>query len=71
MREHEKRQRTDVEPEAVGADRGKAQEDLSEEGLYDGQDGEIDREMQSAVSGEAVKEGAFPGERQHEEHRER
>ena len=71
MREHEKRQRTDVEPEAVGADRGKAQEDLPEEGAHDGQCGEINREIQGAVSGEVVEKVAFVVECQHEENRDR
>ena len=36
--EHEERQRADVDPEAVGADRGKAQKNLLEERPHDGQD---------------------------------
>ena len=45
VEEHEKRQRADVEPEAVGADRGKAQEDLAEERQHKGEDGEIEEEV--------------------------
>ena len=60
MEGHEERQEGDVKPEAIGANRGKAQKDLAEKGQYEGEAHEVDDEIDAAIQGKVREKAVLP-----------
>lgn len=68
VEEDEVRQRTNIEPETIGADVGKAQEDPAEEGQNEREGREVDDDVKRAIEGVKSEEG-FRSGKEDDEHR--